>query len=126
MCAGRCAEFLSVNDSEIRGMHNSPLQRTPGTEEEGKNPAVLLCRVFLRQPRHRTACFFITMSFSFKTEQNISPSFYLIFQTTIIINFISTELVFKHKFTKCFTDRIRKTQCTSLSEVTKNSKWRQK
>lgn len=43
MCADCCVEFLSVNDSEIRGMHSSPLQRTSGTEEEGNDPTVLYC-----------------------------------------------------------------------------------
>lgn len=45
MCADFCVEFLSVNDSEIRGMHSSPPQRTPAAEEEGRDPAVLHCTV---------------------------------------------------------------------------------
>lgn len=43
MCTDCSVEFLSVNDSEIREMHSSPLQRTPGAEEEGNIATVLQC-----------------------------------------------------------------------------------
>lgn len=36
-----CVDVLSVSDSEISGMHRSPLQRTHRTEEEGKEPCVM-------------------------------------------------------------------------------------
>lgn len=40
-CSDRGLDSLSVNDSQIRGMHSTPLQRPPGTEEEEKDPVVL-------------------------------------------------------------------------------------